>query len=461
MSGEALSQQEKRAENGSEDKDRRPWLVAVMCLVTFLIPAYTVLPGPLKSNGSPARLLGFAFFLLVILGFVASRPDKARGRAKPNPGTILIILFFFIELLLYAIGCQDLKDAVVRASMTRALLSLVAQIGIALFIISTVRTPRQRAFGAGALVLALTWTCTVALLQNFRIADLKFSFVPPGLVVNADDVAVAARGGALRAIGTSAHPIELAVVAAVAVLMAFHFARYAIRPLHRQLATIACILAFLAVPAAVSRSGVVVLATGFMVYVLAVRIRTLGNVVIVAMIGLLAQKLVSPSSINALWSTITNSKQDDSVTARTDDYAAVSQVFHEHPWFGLGLGGYPPEIRVLDNQWLQALVTGGVLGVAAMILLLMAGICGMTWSLREANTAGERDLVYALGASFVGIFASCFTFDLFSFQQATFLLLIIYGLLWSGTSTCSTGIDQHHAATEFVGHGQRGIIPST
>ena len=36
-----------------------------------------------------------------------------------------------------------------------------------------------------------------------------------------------------------------------------------------------------------------------------------------------------------------------------------------------------------------------------------------------------------MGAMFIGIFASSFTFDLFYYQQATLLLFILFGLLWS------------------------------
>ena len=117
---------------------------------------------------------------------------------------------------------------------------------------------------------------------------------------------------------------------------------------------------------------------------------------------------------------------------RIADYAKVSQTFHDHPVFGLGLGGsLPTEYGYLDNEWLQALVQGGVVGVVAMIVLASGGIFGIAAALRGATSPRERDQAYAMGAMFIGILASSFTFDLFSFQQATLLFFILFGLLWS------------------------------
>ena len=107
---------------------------------------------------------------------------------------------------------------------------------------------------------------------------------------------------------------------------------------------------------------------------------------------------------------------------------------------GSDSGGFPPtEYRYLDNQWLQAIVQGGVVGVVAMLLIAFGGIAGMTAALRRARSRAERDQ-YALGASYVGMLVSSATFDLFSFQQATFLFFLLYALLWSGFGTKTTSV---------------------
>ena len=74
---------------------------------------------------------------------------------------------------------------------------------------------------------------------------------------------------------------------------------------------------------------------------------------------------------------------------------------------------------------------GGIVGVTAMIVLAGGGIFGISAALRTATTPRERDQAYMIGSMFVAILASSFTFDLFSFQQASLIFFILFGLLWS------------------------------
>jgi O-antigen ligase len=117
---------------------------------------------------------------------------------------------------------------------------------------------------------------------------------------------------------------------------------------------------------------------------------------------------------------------------RTADYAVVSATFSAHPVFGLGLGGSPPgDYGFLDNEWLQAIVQGGIVGVAAMLLLAGGAIFGLSAGLRGVTSPRERDQVYMIGSMSVGILVSTFTFDCFAYQQVTLTFFILLGLLWS------------------------------
>ncbi len=114
---------------------------------------------------------------------------------------------------------------------------------------------------------------------------------------------------------------------------------------------------------------------------------------------------------------------------RVGAYAVVSRTFHEHPVFGLGLGATPPvEYGYLDNEWLQALAQGGVVGLVGMILLSSAGIFGLAAALRGATTRRERDQAYMMGAMLIGLLASSYTFDFFSYQQASLVFFLIVWL---------------------------------
>ena len=195
---------------------------------------------------------------------------------------------------------------------------------------------------------------------------------------------------------------------------------------------LACGLALVAMPAAVSRSGLLALVAALLVYLWSFNVRQLAVGVVAGCLAVGAYILAFRGTANALWNTIINSEEDVSVLTRTADYAVVSQTFRAHPLFGLGLGNtVPAEYGFLDNQWLQAIVQGGMVGVTAMIVLAGGGIFGIAAALRGATTPRERDQAYMLGSMFVAILASSFTFDLFAFQQVTLILFIIFGLLWS------------------------------
>jgi O-antigen ligase len=110
----------------------------------------------------------------------------------------------------------------------------------------------------------------------------------------------------------------------------------------------------------------------------------------------------------------------------------VGDSFRAKPVFGHGMGSTLPSVYgFLDNEWLQQIVQGGLFGLSAFIALAVGGIFGISAALRTASTRRERDQAYMIGAMFVALLSSSFTMDLFSFQQATFVLLISFGLLWS------------------------------
>jgi O-antigen ligase len=229
--------------------------------------------------------------------------------------------------------------------------------------------------------------------------------------------------------------------------LTIYFARHAATRNVRFLSAAACGLAILAMPTAVARSGVIALVAALLVFMFARSVRQIAIGVIVGSFAVGGYFVAFPRVATALWTTIVHSEQDPSVLHRTADYPVVSQTFRAHPVFGIGLGGSPPSTYgYVDNQWLQAVVQGGTVGVTAMIVLAGGGIFGLAAALRSAATPRERDQAYMLGSMFVAILVSSFLFDLFAFQQAALLLFIIVGMLWSsfivslpGARTTPTG----------------------
>ena len=220
----------------AEPRERTPWLLGFLCILIPILPSYSVLPGPLKSNGSPARLIAIMFFGLAVLGFVLIR-RTARTRTV-RPGVLIILLFFLLQLAIYGVGVTHLDSTLAEASKTRSMITVFAYVGVAIYVMARVETARQRNIVLGCLAIGLTYASVVALLQLTGV-DLRFFFQPPGFVLNAEDVGgLSDRFGAKRVVGTSAHPIEFSVLAAVAVPLTIHFARYAANRQVRWLADV-------------------------------------------------------------------------------------------------------------------------------------------------------------------------------------------------------------------------------
>ena len=411
-------------------RERTPWLLGFLCLLIPILPSFVVPAGPLKSNGSPAKLIAVLLFGLAVLGFVLiRRPAPTR---TVQPGVVIILVYFLLQLLLYGVGLMTPPDATVEASRTRALINLFANVGVALFVIIRIRTRRQRDILLGCLAVGLGFACLAGLLQGWTHIDLRFFFQPPGFVVNTEDLDLAVRGGVKRVVGTSPHPIEFSILSAVAVPLAIYFAHKATGWQVRLAAVLLCGLALVSMPGAVSRTGVIALGVALLVYMWHFKVRQILGALVVGAVVLVGYIVFAAGVAIALWGSITGAAEDDSIHDRIADYAQVSRTFQEHPLFGLGLGGAPVSVYgLLDNEWLQAIVQGGIVGVASMILLLVGGICGFNAALRSAKTPREKDQAYLLGSMFLAIAVCSFFFDLFSFQQATRILFLVFGLLWS------------------------------
>lgn len=453
----------------SPNGEKKPWLLATLCILIPLLPSSSVFPGPLKSHGSPARMVAITLFSLSVLGFLMGR--RTVRRVAVRPGTLILFLYFTLVLAVYGVGATHVESVSIEANKTRLfIVILLAYVGVGIYSVTKVSSHRQKTFVLGFLLAGLTFNCVVGILQNLKVIDLHLLFQPPGFVVNTGDQgrgpgagAFSERLGATRASATSGHPIEFSVLAAVTVPLALHFSRYAASKRTKHLAAVASVLALFAVPAGISRSGVVALAAALLFYMWSKSVRSIGVALLMGFLAIIAQFAFVPNTANALWITITNSSDDASVLERIDAYAKVSQTFQDHPWFGLGLGGaLPSEYGFLDNEWLQALVQGGIVGLSAISILTIGGFFGVAAALRTAGNKSSRDQSYAIGAMWIGILASSFTFDLFAFQQASLIFFILFGLLWSGiaipvshsvaTDPRGTGLKQHlkNSTTGFV-----------
>ena len=421
-----------------QPKDRPPVLLMVLCIVLGAIPANVVLPGPLKGNGSPVKMIALTMAGLALLGWLLSK--RTARRATLNPGAVILAAYFLVELFLYGVGVSRLGTPLMEANRGRIPLVEVAYAGAALYTVTRVTTAKSRTILLGCLAIGLTINSAIGVLSIVAGINLRFFLQPPGFMlldaVTATGASLepdlAVRFGALRALGTSGHAIEFSVLSAIAIPLTLHFARFAEKRVIRILASLAAITAAGGVVVGVSRSGLVALAAALLLYVWTLNVRQFMQGLLAFALAVGAAAVLLPNSAQALVKTVTNSSEDSSVLVRVAAYAKVSEIFHQYPLFGLGPGSTSnAETGHFDNQWLQVIASGGIVGLLNMIFLCLGAILGIAAALRSATNVRQRDQAFTMGAMMLGMLASTSTYDMFGFVQVTYVFFILIALLWS------------------------------
>lgn len=465
-----------------------PTLLAVLTVLLIGIPSALIF-RPLGAAGTPANMLG----IVLLLWWIAARVVPRLGvEAQWQPIRIAIAIFAVSILLSYVaamiygwgmpIGLQE-KTAYGSGSLQletiqqvvakeinaadRGLLSLAAWAGIALVAADGLRTWRQLDRLLKVLVFMGTVLAGLGMLQYFFGFDLVSYFTIPGLTPNGDFGAIALRT-VRRVEGTAVHPIEYGVVLAAILPIALNRALYA-APGRRRMRWLCVIMIGAALPMSVSRSAI--LALGIVLIVLFIgwspRRRIYGLIAIAFFA--VAMKLLVHGLLGTVRALFANLGNDPSIKGRTEDYAIVERLFHEHPWFGRGFFTFIPALyRTFDNAYLLGVVEIGAVGVTALVLLFLIGIFTARGARRATASPQGKDLGQALAASLAAIMASAATFDMLGFPMAaglTFLLLGCSGALWrisraDGLPPAEAQLDPVVTSSKMISRTNRAGVPA-
>jgi O-antigen ligase len=269
----------------------------------------------------------------------------------------------------------------------------------------------------------------IGLVQFLFAIDVTAYIQVPGLVLKGDLIGFAERGtGFYRVSSTATHYIEFSTVMAIGVPFAIHTARFAHHPLARQLATVATVLMAAAIPATLSRTGILALAVALLAMMFAWDWRTRFNIGVPA-VGLLAVlAVVQPGLLGTIRSLFTGIGNDPSIQGRTEDYGIVFAYFYERPWLGRGPGTFVPELYIiLDNEWLQHMVNSGIVGLAALIGLILTSLTLSIIAFRRATRPEDKHLCMCLVAvQLIGVVSNS-TFDAFGFTTYSTMLAVCTG----------------------------------
>ncbi|GAA1726363.1 O-antigen ligase family protein [Nonomuraea bangladeshensis] len=400
-------------------------LGVVFVVILMIVPARLVFRG-LSFAITPAEAVGLFALVWWFCAQLTTTLGAAKGRTLVR-SAVFVYASSLIATYAYAAAGNLPRDELDLAD--HMLVSAFAMIGIVLLVVDGVR-------GRARLDLVLKSVAVMgAVLGVIGAAQFLLRFDPtpymvlPGLRFTQEELFVVERNGLSRVAATTGHPIEFAVVCAMILPIALHFAFQALERRQPHLRWWLCAgLIAAGMVFSVSRSAFVGVAGAAAVLLVGWprRRRLLALGAMVVFLG--AVKVVVPGVLGAILDLFTGLSTDSSLRWRTMDYAAAATEISRHPWLGRGLGTwYAPKYLVFDNQYILTTVETGIIGVLAFAGLFLAGIWSALRARRLLTDPADRDLGLTLAACLVVPLIGAATFDLRSYAVITGLSFLLVG----------------------------------
>ena len=402
-------------------------LLGAHVLLLYLLPAHIIVPN-LTYAGRPALLVAFGLWCWWLL----TRLNPRLVMVGPQPLRWVAMFYLVSMLMSYIAGVMRGLPEIEANAQNFTLLVTCEFLGVILMAADGVPNLAR----LNGLLKIFVWSAAfmglVGIIQSTFKFDLAQYISVPGLHAKDEVLGFQDRGdsGLFRVAGTATHYIEFSAVLAIAVPFAIHYVRFSDTRKQRLLYGTLGVIICAAIPMAISRTGIVALIAGLAVMFLTVwnwRMRYNAALIAAVMAGGLT--VLKPGLLGTLRYLFFAGSQDDSLTGRTNDYDFVSQWFGQRPLLGRGPGTLIPTLYLyLDNQWLLALVTLGVVGVVALAALHVTCISLAGIALRRASRPVDKHLCAALiSVQVIAILVGA-TFDSLSFTTFAFTLAVTSGL---------------------------------
>ncbi len=400
-------------------------LIAFLAL-QFLIPARLVIGG-MGAVGRPTVALGILLAFIWALSALRGQIPGAR-----QPIRWIVALYVAVQLFGYAVGFDRGLPGIEASSADRWMILTIAMAGLTLAIADGIPTRAQLDRFLLVLVGLTTVMALIGILQFLGIADLTRYLRLPGLSNNAELIGIGERGGPgfARVASTATHYIEFGVVLSMVLPLALHYALFAAGRRQRQWRWAAVALIASAIPFSLSRSATLAVTLGLVLLATVWPWRQRYNAAVIAVIATAAFSVVQPGVLGTIRSLFSNADDDPSIQDRIARTDYVMDLWSLRPWFGRGAGTVLPEQYILlDNQLYMTLLAGGVVGVAGLVIFLLAPyFVARSVRLRGADQE-TRHLAQALAVTLpVSLLVSA-TFDSFSFATFVGVVFVVTGAI--------------------------------
>jgi hypothetical protein len=411
------------------------FLVSIMVMLLAVIPSPLAVPA-LSDLGHPATLMSFLLFGAWAFSRIHSR-FVTRGF---QPMRWIMTFFFAAMLASYAAGLMRGMPTLEDNGAVRALIGTFGFMGVILCMADGVHSLSRLDGIVRVMLLGGAIMAVIGIMQAMLSFDITIYIQVPGLAYHGRLNGLEERGAGLyRVASTTGHYIEFSTVMAMMLPYAIHMGRFApTRPM-RQWAAIGGALMFLAVPMTMSRTGIVALAVALIVMVPAWSWRMRLNIVVPTLILLTSLIFIMPGLLGTIVGLFGGWDTDPSVQGREEDWQLIMDKgwLAGHWILGRGVGTFiPTEYTWLDNNWLQTLIGGGIVGIIALASLHVCAIWMAGLAYRRSQGATRHLAACLISTQMIAI-AVGFTFDSLGFRTYALFLMILTGAagcLWRLTA---------------------------
>ena len=415
--------------------------VVVFVIAIFVIPARFALLGV-----STSMLIGLAALTLWVFHRMANGPIKSERRHRIDRW---ILIFLIAKLIAYANAQLHFRTENLVASADRQVFVLLAFAGIGLYVAEVAKDEQMRDRLINLLVFGGAFMATTAILEQQTGLDIGSMLRPPGFSVggrlDGEGVLFAPeRFGVRRAFGNATGPLEFTTMTLAVLPLAIHRAVHGRDRLERRFGALMSFIIIVGLPMSVSRTAIVGLLLALILIGLGLgspeRRRLAAGFGVTALFLLVTFSAVSNAFIQLASSFFVETDTlNVGVSGRTSDFEIVGSLFRDRPILGTGLASADPTVprlvdgrRVrnlfLDNQYLSEVISGGLVGLAALVGLQNAGIGAARRARAIAVNSRNKNLSYSVAVSLMIMTLTFLFFDALSFRSTTGLFFVLLGL---------------------------------
>ena len=408
-----------------------PWALAAFMGMLFLVPIDAIqLPVHLPVNGTLDRPVVVALTMLWLASLAvvsgAARPRLRFGRVHFAALAFLAVCLISVALNGHALASMD------EVTLTVKKLALLISYIVFFFIVASVLRPREvERFAALMVVLG-------AIVAVGTIVEYRFHYNPfyslwgmllpvtaPAQLDTIDSI------GRLTVYGPTLQPLELAAMLAMVLPFAILGSIDAPTQRRRILYVIAVGL-LLAGGVATARKTSLVVPAAVILLLIAYRpravLRTVGRLGVVLIVIV---HFAAPAALGSVISQLEPGHVNSALTTtdRTARYDAVTPDVLRHPLIGRGYESYDPQkYRILDNQYLDLLITVGLIGALAYLAIFAAMMAAAQRTIRGPDPR-RASLALAGFATVTAIAIASALFDVLSFPHVPYLLFFVAAMI--------------------------------